>query len=142
MNFRCRNYFDDCKTTSIRYLVLTALLIPMNANADDWIFVTEYSGNKVYVHRPSIVRKTVFIHALEKHVLNPPTPNKLNGKLFNEMLFWNEYDSASSLVRLNHMALKYVDGTKDDLDTIEPEWNPAERASGEILRFLNKEPLQ
>ena len=141
MNSRCRNYFCEFKRISIRFFTLTFLLISMNANAGDWVLVSEYVGNKVYVHRPSIARKTIFIHTLEKHVLNPPTPHQINGKLIKELLFWNEYDTVSSLVRLNHMALKYVDGTKDDLDTIEPEWNPAERVSGEILRFLNNEEL-
>lgn len=142
VKFRSQTYFGYLKQTVFRSLELIALLMAMSAHASDWVFVSEYVGGKIYVHRPSIERRTVFVHALEKHVLNPPTPNRLSGKLIREMLLWNEYDTASSLFRTNHMALKYVDGTKDDLAVVEPEWNPAERASGEMLRFLNKRPHQ
>jgi hypothetical protein len=136
MDCRWRNYFCDFRTTSIRFFALTVLLIAMNANADDWVFAYEYGGYEVYVHRPSIVRESVFVRVLEKHVQNPPTPNKLNGKLIKDLLLWNEYDTAARVVRYNHMALKYVDGTKDDLDVKNPQWNPVGFGTLEMLRFL------
>jgi hypothetical protein len=114
----------------------------MNAYASDWVFVYEYSGHEVYVHSPSIVRETIFVRVLEKHVQNPPTPNKLNGKLIKDLLLWNEYDTVARVVRFNHMALKYVDGTKDDLNVTNPQWNPVGFGTLEMLRFLTNEPNQ